>query len=129
MEAHHEAAQHTTRLVVIRAGDSMRGSFRHGSRTIQGCCRDKAIGPGSGAFLRHLYPVVWAPRRDRRPDRGDTSARTLMGRLACDTNRAVCYRHSPRRVPPVGVITERGAYRTTASNTALQVIHHVNIGT
>ena len=81
------------------------------------------------ALLCHFYAVLWSRRRDRRPDRGDTSARTLMARLACDTNRAVCYRHSPRRVPPVGVITERGGYRTTASNTALQVIHHVNIGT
>ena len=54
------------------------------------------------ALLCHFYAVLWSRRRDRRPDRGDTSARTLMARLACDTNRAVCYHLSPWRTTPVG---------------------------
>jgi len=57
-----------------------------------------AIEADSIALLWYFYDFVRVSRGNRRLNRGDTSARALMARLAYHTARAVCSLPRPRRV-------------------------------
>lgn len=116
MAAHPRVAQHTARLVVGRAGSHVRGSLHHQLHGVHALDGGGAVEASGTALLRHRDAVVWAGRRDRRPDRGDTTARALVARMAYHAARADGPLLRPRRVPGAALRTERGAHRTTASS-------------
>ena len=59
-------------MVVRRAGSHVRRSLHHQRHGVHALDRGGAVEASGTTLLRHRDDGVWAGRRHRRPDRGDT---------------------------------------------------------